>query len=88
MANDNDVVRWDEFKYYDSRIKKYIKDKSENIIQKDSYLSFPSIGNSNILYLDTSKNIAYRWDDVNQKYYSITSDYNDIDIISGGSSNN
>lgn len=51
-----------------------------------SIYNFPNIGDENKIYIDTSTNRTYRWDDTSIKYYCIGSDYNNIDIINGGSS--
>ena len=57
------------------------------IIQKNSYLEFPNIGNSNNLYLDITNQVIYRWDNTELKYYKASQDFNDITIISGGNAN-
>lgn len=57
------------------------------IIRKSSYLEFPNIGNSSNLYIDTTKQVIYRWDSVNLKYYKDSQDYNDINLINGGNAN-
>lgn len=56
------------------------------ILYEDSYLKFPTIGNENQIYIDTSENATYRWDDVDLKYYCIGRDYKEIKVINGGSS--
>lgn len=58
------------------------------VISKKSYLEFPNIGNSNNLYVDTTTDTLYRWDNKNLKYYpfSNTPDIR-IDIIDGGKAN-
>lgn len=71
---------------YNQKIKEVISTKSENIIQKQNYLLFPSIGNSNLLYIDIDNNSAYRWDDTKMKYFCISSNYSNIEMISGGTS--
>lgn len=55
------------------------------IIRKSSYLEFPNIGNSDNLYIDTTNQVIYRWDSVDLKYYKDSQDYNDINLINGGS---
>ena len=71
---------------YDRKIKEVISQQSINIIEKDNYLQFPSIGDKNILYLDIENNSCYRWDDSEMKYFCIGKNYDDIEVISGGSS--
>ncbi len=48
------------------------------------FLEFPNLGDSSTIYIDESKNKAYRWSDSELKYYCIGSDYQDIEIINGG----
>lgn len=74
--------------FYDSQIKdwvtKQINDSEKQvIISAESYLQFPTIGDSECLYVDTIANKCYRWDDANLKYFLIGSDYNEIEIIDG-----
>ena len=57
------------------------------IIRKSSYLEFPNIGNSSNLYIDTTKQVIYRWDSIDLKYYKDSQDYNDISLINGGNAN-
>lgn len=57
------------------------------VIKKNSYLEFPNIGNSSNLYIDTTKQVIYRWDNVELKYYKVTQDFEDIQIINGGNAN-
>ena len=68
-------------------LKDYTDTKTSEVVsQYQSIYEFPNIGNENQIYIDTSTNQIYRWDDNLIKYYCIGSDYNNIDIISGGSS--
>lgn len=57
------------------------------VIRKSSYLEFPNIGNSNNIYIDTTKQVIYRWDNTDLKYYKDTQDFEDITIINGGNAN-
>jgi len=54
------------------------------IFSATSIYGFPNIGSINNIYVDTTNNKAYRWDNRNLKYYIVGSDYNDIKIINGG----
>lgn len=54
------------------------------VIQRDSYLNFPSVGSLEFLYIDISANKTYRWDEVEGKYFVVGSNYGDIKIINGG----
>ncbi len=55
-----------------------------DIITKDSYLEFPTVGKVDALYVDAAENSIYRWDDTNLKYYCIGRDYKEIEVIRGG----
>lgn len=57
------------------------------IITKNSKYEFPTIGDEKCLYISTSENKAYRFDEVQLKYYAVGSDYEDIKIINGGCAN-
>lgn len=59
---------------------------AEHITSANTYLNFPAIGKSNVLYIDTQANKCYRWDDIGLKYFVVGSDYNDIKVINGGNS--
>lgn len=77
-------------KEYKEETDKQIQELNDNkteVIQEPSYLNFPNIGNPNYIYIDTTQNLGYRWDSEELKYYCFASDYNDINIINGGSSN-
>lgn len=81
-------VGLNSLQFYDSEIKdwiiKQIKDSEKQVIvSADSYLQFPTIGDSTCLYVDVGANTCYRWDDANLKYFKIGSDYNEIEIIDG-----
>ena len=72
-------------KYYTKEeINALLQDLAITVISADSYLEFPITGKSTSIYVDTSTNKAYRWDDENTKYFCVGSDYNDIDCINGG----
>lgn len=78
----------DSLQYYDLWIKDYIskqikKSEKQAVINAESYLQFPTIGDSSCLYIATTENKCYRWDDVNLKYFVVGSDYNEIEIIDG-----
>lgn len=49
-----------------------------------SIYEFPNVGQVGILYIDTSENRMYRWDDTDLKYYCVGSDWSQINCISGG----
>lgn len=56
---------------------------SEKIVTEDSYLNFPTVGYANQIYIDTSDNATYRWDEQSLKYYCVGRDYMNIKIIDG-----
>lgn len=56
------------------------------IIYSASYLTFPNIGDIKNIYVDTTMDLIYRWNDRQLKYYMLGRDYNDIKIIDGGTS--
>ena len=68
-------------------LKDYTDTKTSEVVsQYQSIYNFPSIGDKHTIYIDKSTNRTYRWDDDNLKYYCIGSDFNNIEIISGGNS--
>lgn len=57
------------------------------IIQCSSIYEFPNRGDTGKIYIDTSENASYRWDEAASKYYCVGRDYQEIDTISGGTAN-
>lgn len=53
------------------------------VVEFNSRLNFPNVGNDSTLYVATNENKIYRYDSVNQ-YTVIGSDWNDIDLIDCG----
>lgn len=51
-----------------------------------SYTLFPTIGKTNAIYVDTTTNAIYRWDDNNIKYYALAFDPEKEFIMQCGSS--
>lgn len=66
-------------------IKKYIDSKQE-VIPYASYTLFPTVGKPNVIYIDTSTNAIYRWDDDNIKYYALAFDPNKEFVMQCGNS--
>lgn len=66
-------------------IKKYIEDNQE-IIPRASYTLFPSVGKPNAIYIDTTTNLIYRWDDTNVKYYTLSFDPTETYVMQCGDS--
>ena len=61
-----------------------LKETKAEVTTTDSIYKFPNIGNKNYLYIDSSTNTTYRWDETELKYYCVGSDYREIEIIIGG----
>lgn len=57
------------------------------VVSKNTYLEFPNVGNSGCIYISTTTNKIYRWDSTELKYFVIGSDYTNINVIDGGTSN-
>ena len=56
--------------------------QKEVVIEKESYLLFPTLGEGNTIYIDTNTNKSYRWDATNLKYYILNDE--SFEIINGG----
>lgn len=70
--------------YYSEKWDVIAKPSENYIVSAESYLDFPTQGDSKILYIDETANKTYRWDDTQLKYFVVGSDYNDIEVINGG----
>lgn len=82
------LTSFENLQIYDEEIKQYIKkllseNAKELIIEKETFLQFPTIGNSNAIYIDITENKIYRFSETELKYYVVGSDYNDIELIDG-----
>ena len=53
------------------------------VIEAETSLLFPLTGRIGCIYVDTTNNASYRWDNTDLKYYCIGRDYNEIQIIDG-----
>lgn len=67
-------------KYIDKQIEDSI---AETVVQEDSFLKFPVVGKKDAVYIDTTTNKSYRFDEEKLKYYVIGTDYEDIKVIKG-----
>lgn len=79
----------DGYQAVSAELKKYIDSHDAQIdsfFYKKTYLEFPTVGDQNVLYIDTTANEIYRWDDNSIKYYCIGTDFHNIKVISGGNS--
>ena len=65
-------------------IKQYIS-QTNPIRPYASYTLFPTVGDQYAIYIDTSTNTIYRWDDNNIKYYTLAFDPNDEYLMQCGS---
>lgn len=57
------------------------KSRDSVVLEFESFLNFPTTGKQNTLYIDTTNNKIYRWDDDNVKFYTVGSNYEDISFI-------
>lgn len=64
-------------------MKDYISDYvlQNKVVPCPSISLFPSIGKTDTIYIDTTHNTIYRWDDENVKYYPLAFDSNDTYIL-------
>lgn len=58
-----------------------LKSEADAVQEYDSFLVFPNVGASGIIFIDTTENVSYRWDKDLLKYYKFNNI--DIDIIDG-----
>ena len=70
--------------YTKEEIDEMLQSVSGNVVSATTYLEFPVVGNTDTIYIDSTHNRVYRWDDDSLKYFCVASDYNEIDIIDGG----
>lgn len=56
---------------------------SDKVVEADTPLSFPAVGETNTIYIAKSENASYRWNDADLHYYCIGRDYNEIELIDG-----
>lgn len=74
-----------------NNIKKDIADLETKVNQAHgsvtvkSYGELPNVGSADIVYIIEDENAIYRWDATNLKYFSVGRDYNEIEVIYGGS---
>ena len=54
------------------------------IIHRNTHYEFPAIGNVNFLYIADKENLSYRWDEAETKYYPLTIDYTQTEILMNG----
>lgn len=66
---------------------KWLELNASPLILESSQDMFPTVGNENALYIDTSVNCTYRWDNTFQKYFCVgngNTDEKNVEIIHGG----
>ncbi len=61
-----------------------VKLKPQQYVSK---YAFPNRGDKAVLYMDTTENRSYRWDETTGTYICVGADYNQIKIINGGNAN-
>ncbi len=57
-----------------------VKLKPQQYVSK---YTFPNRGDKAVLYMDTTENRSYRWDEVTGTYICISANYSQIKIING-----
>lgn len=62
-----------------------VKLKSQQYASK---YAFPNRGDKAVVYMDTTENKSYRWDEDTGTYICIGADYTEIKIINGGNARN
>ena len=80
------VIDYSGMQVYTDEVKKLIEkmiaDSSDFEVETvDSYLHFPVVGNVNHIYIDTTDNATYRWNQDDLHYYCIGRDWENIDLI-------
>ena len=74
-----------------NNIKKDIADLETKVNQAHGSVTvksrgeLPNVGSADIVYIIEDENAIYRWDATNLKYFSVGRDYNEIEVIYGGS---
>ena len=74
-----------------NNIKKDIADLETKVNQAHGSVTvksseeLPAVGSADIVYIIEDENAIYRWDATNSKYFSVGRDYNEIEVIYGGS---
>lgn len=69
---------------FEKRITALEEQTTHAIQEYESYINFPTVGMTGLLYIDTENNSCYRWDDKQLKYFCVGMDYTQIEIINGG----
>lgn len=68
--------------------KKFVEEYGFQVIQATTVFEFPNIGKEHCLYVDTTANKTYSWNNDDLKYYCVGSDYEAIEIVNGGGATN
>lgn len=56
----------------------------KSVFQYETKFEFPTVGDSNALYIATQENASYRWNESDLHYYCVGRDYLELKIINGG----
>ena len=71
------LKHWNDLLYQDEN----------SVISRKSYLNFPRIGKSRVIYVDENTGIRYRWIDFHYEQIEYPGSIEDITIINGGNAN-
>ncbi len=77
-----------DYELQNRELKKYIDNSiaisnQEQIVYKDSYLKFPTIGNPDSMYVDTTLKIIYGWNNDTMNYFKIAESIENLKVIDG-----
>ncbi len=67
-------------KYVDELVRSTV---NSTIVQKNSYLEFPTVGSENAIYIDKNDCVIYRWDNETMYYYKVAESIENLKIIDG-----
>ena len=70
----------------DQKMQELISGEQEIVAfqEYNSIYNFPNVGTEGVIYVSTSDNSIYRWDNDNIKYYCVGRDWTQIKKIDGG----
>lgn len=71
------LKHWNDILYQDEN----------SVISRKSYLNFPRVGKSRIIYVDENTGERYRWIDFHYEPMKYSGSIEDIQIINGGNAN-
>lgn len=71
------LKHWNDILYQDEN----------SVVSRKSYLNFPKIGKSRVIYVDENTGERYRWIDFHYELITYADSIEDITIINGGNAN-